>query len=132
MSKMRTTNKARKPPISKLKKKLDVLVSLYVRKTGKGECYTCGKRGGYKSLQCGHYVHRHINATRYDLDNLREQCVGCNYFGNVQHIFAEKLHDELGEKRWKALLLRAKETKQFRILELQSLVEIYKKKLEDL
>ena len=118
--------------VSKLKLRLDVLVSKYVRLTGDNHCYTCGKVGGFKTLQCGHYIHRRITATRWDLDNLRVQDVGCNYFGNQQHIFGEKLRKELGPERWDALHERARHTKPFIAKQIEEMIEEYKKKLEEL
>src|SRR3990167_6251381 len=103
MSEVRVKDKPKS--IGKLKKEADKWFSLYVRISGKRECYTCGKKAGYKELQCGHFVHRHIRNTRYDLRNARPQCIGCNIFGNGKpHIFAEKLLEELELDGFKQLL----------------------------
>lgn len=69
-----------KPTISKLKKKADTLFSQYIRLKnsdwrGYCQCYTCGKIDHYKKMQCGHYEKRGNNATRYDEENCRVQCL---------------------------------------------------------
>ncbi len=87
--------------ISKLKKRLDTLVSLYVRqinaKNGKVKCYTCGRVMDWKESQCGHFISRSYLATRWNLNNLRVQCVGCNVFGGGKPLdFEERLIEEIG------------------------------------
>lgn len=106
--------------ISKLKKKLDTVFSKYIRykysKNGVVSCYTCGKRGSVKSMQCGHFVPRQHLATRWDENNCRPQCVGCNIFGNGKLLdFEERLTEELGVKKVKGLKM-----KRHQILKLDS------------
>ena len=91
----------KKPTDAKLKKKLDALVSIYVRhthaKNGNCTCYTCGVVKPIKQMHCGHYQPRNVLATRFDLRNLRPQCPGCNLWGNGKiDIFALNLEQELG------------------------------------
>lgn len=84
----------KKSPMS-LKKKLDSVFSKYIRQKYPARCYTCGKVG--VTLQCGHFVSRQYLATRWDENNCRPQCVGCNMFGNGQLLdFEENLKKELG------------------------------------
>lgn len=86
------------PTISKLKKELDRVFSLYIRKVHQPACYTCGVRG--KALQCGHFISRNYLATRYSEDNCRPQCIGCNIFGNGKPFeFEENLIVEIGRDR---------------------------------
>lgn len=92
----KVVKKKRKTP-AQLKKELDRVFSIYVRLIGPKVCYTCGKAG---TLQCGHFVSRQYLATRWELDNCRPQCVGCNLFGNGQLLdFEENLIKELGAER---------------------------------
>lgn len=94
---------------AKLKKELDKLVSLYVRQIwandgGMASCYTCGKVAHWKNMHCGHFVSRQYLATRWDEDNLRVQCVGCNVFGNGKVFdFEERLVREIGRQRVEAI-----------------------------
>lgn len=93
----------------KLKKKLDAIVSVYVRKsaaskTGMAKCYTCPNVKHWKELQCGHFISRQYLVTRFDLNNLRPQCVGCNLFGHGQPlIFEERLKKEIGARKVEAM-----------------------------
>jgi hypothetical protein len=90
--------------MSKLKKELDRVVSLLVRQTearkhdGIIYCYTCNKALTVKTAQCGHFVSRMYLATRWDLDNLRCQCVGCNVWGRGKLLdFEDNLVEEIGD-----------------------------------
>lgn len=80
---------------AQLKKELDRVFSLYIRKIHPHKCYTCGKTDG--PMQCGHFVSRQYLATRWSEDNCRPQCWGCNGFGNGKPLdFEERLKKELG------------------------------------
>ena len=96
--------------ISKLKKELDTIFSIFIRlrdatDTGLCQCFTCGCVKHYKSgMQCGHFQSRRFLATRFDEHNCAPQCVACNMFrGGEQFKFAmnykdlvEKLKKEKG------------------------------------
>jgi 5-methylcytosine-specific restriction endonuclease McrA len=91
--------KAKKAPKTqaKLKKELDALFSKYIRAKYLKECYTCRKVD--VTLQCGHFVSRQYLATRWDENNCRPQCVGCNIFGNGKPLdFEERLKKDLGDQ----------------------------------
>ena len=80
---------------AKLKKELDTVFSLYIRKIYPKFCYTCGKAA--ERLQCGHYISRQYLVTRWSIDNCRPQCWGCNGYGKGQPlIFEENLKKEYG------------------------------------
>lgn len=99
--------------LAKLKKDLDAVVSRYVRHFWSYEggicyCYTCNRPMEIKKAQCGHFVPRSYLATRWELDNLRPQCSGCNIWGRGQLLdFEENLKMELGD-------VRVEELKQLR------------------
>ena len=77
-----------------LKKELDRVFSIYIRQKYDKSCYTCGKVG---TLQNGHFISRQYIATRWDENNCRPQCVGCNIFGNGKPLdFEERLKKDLG------------------------------------
>lgn len=80
--------KRAKPSVSKLKKEADRLHSLatrlrFAQKQG-GElvakCVTCTNPEWkpIKVLQCGHFMSRRFNSTRYDEENTAPQCYGDN------------------------------------------------------
>jgi hypothetical protein len=83
--------------LSKLKKEYDRLFSIYIRAKYEKTCYTCGKTG---MLQNGHFIVRKYLATRWEEDNCRPQCVGCNIYGKGMFVdFEERLVKELGAAR---------------------------------
>jgi len=83
------------PTPAKLKKKLDQVFSWYIRAKYDKSCYTCGRTG---TLQNGHFVSRQYLATRWDENNCRPQCVGCNIYGHGKPLdFEERLKKELGD-----------------------------------
>lgn len=87
--------------ISYYKKKLDSVFSIYIRlihsHNGKCSCYTCGKVLPIKKIQNGHFVSRQYLATRWDENNCRPQCWGCNGYGLGKPLdFEERLKKELG------------------------------------
>lgn len=96
--------KSRTPPsLSKLKKELDRVFSLWVRREA-NRCYTCGAGGNPKTLQNGHFIPRQYLATRWEPDNCRPQCAGCNIWGKGKFPdFEENLVKELGAERVKQL-----------------------------
>src|SRR3990167_9606501 len=94
---------------AKLKKKLDSVFSLYIRqvyanRTGNVFGYTCGRVVPWKQSQNGHFISRVCLATRFDENNCRPQCVGCNLLGNGKPLdFEENLVKEIGKKKVEAL-----------------------------
>tara|TARA_R110000824_G_scaffold10830_1_gene47398 strand:- start:3 stop:410 length:408 start_codon:yes stop_codon:yes gene_type:complete len=90
--------------ISKLKKELDAIFSLFIRlrdATDEGlvQCFTCRKVSHYKSgMQNGHFQSRKHYSTRWDETNCQTQCVGCNMFrAGEQYKFAIALESKYGE-----------------------------------
>ena len=101
----RWKKKPKQISLSKAIKLLDTAFSKAVRqkwadRTGWSACYTCGKRSHWKGLQNGHYISRKHKNLRWEWDNCRPQCVGCNMFKGGEPItFRENLVKELGETR---------------------------------
>lgn len=88
-----------KPTSVKLKKKLDAVFSKYVRgkyaKDGFVKCYTCSTIKPISEMQNGHWIPRNVLATRFDEQNCRPQCVGCNMFNKGRpDVFAVNLLKE--------------------------------------
>lgn len=86
----------------KAKEKLDAVFSRFIRlsnadSSGNCTCYTCQRMFHWKKIQNGHWIPRNILITRFDENNCRPQCVGCNVFGNGKPLdFEENLIKELG------------------------------------
>ena len=78
--------------VSVLKKKLDVIFSIFIRLRDKGICFTCGIQKPYKEMQNGHYEPRSHMGTRYCEINCNAQCYACNVAkkGNYT-VYARKL-----------------------------------------
>ena len=103
------TPKKRKPrSLSKLKKDLDAIFSKYIRqkyaRNGICYCFTCNKPMTIAQAQNAHFISRQFLATRWDENNCRPCCVGCNVFGKGQLlIFEENLIAEIGKRKVEAL-----------------------------
>lgn len=97
----------------KLKKKLDAVFSKYIRHkyaddNGDVQCYTCSVKKPISEMQNGHWIPRNILNTRFDEDNCRPQCVGCNMFNKGRpDVFSVNLLkegvdiEELSSRRYK-------------------------------
>lgn len=83
----------------------------------------------WKNLQNGHFIPRNILVTRWNEDNCRPQCVGCNVFGNGKILdFEDRLVREIGRKEVDKL-----KASRFQILKVDSTwyekqIEKYKEK----
>ena len=115
--------------VPKLKRKLWTLVSLHIRQkyadeNGVAKCYTCGQEYHWKALQAGHFISRTHSSTLFDLENLRPQCFACNIWkrGNAAE-YSARLIEEIGLEKFKALIARGREIKQWTAQELQELIE---------
>ena len=91
--------------ISKLKKELDKIFSIYIRlreatDNGLCQCFTCGKVAHYKQggMQCGHFQSRRFLATRFDEQNCQVQCQKCNIWAQgEQYKFGLHIDGKYGE-----------------------------------
>lgn len=111
IEKKRIEKKKKSESITTLKKKLDMLFSLYIRQKyelgGLVICYTCGVEKPIKSMQNGHFWSRSNLSVRWDEDNCRPQCSGCNVFKHGNYIvYTQKMMQELGEDLFEALELK--------------------------
>lgn len=117
--------------VSKLKKDLDRVYSIYIRRkyadaNGFVSCFTCGVRKHWKEMQNGHYVSRAHNNTRFDDFNCHVQCAGCNIFksGNMD-MYALRLQEKYGDGVLQELNRRKNIIKQFTVPELETLIKQY-------
>lgn len=113
---------------AKLKKELDRLFSIYIRSKYPQYCYTCGRTG---ILQCGHFISRQYLATRWDENNCRPQCVGCNIYGNGKPLdFEERLKKELGDNFVEEMKKKRHTITKVSIQWYKDQIEFYKDKLK--
>jgi hypothetical protein len=115
MSQVKSIPVKRMKSRTSLTKALDAIVSQYVRtkaadKSGWVACYTCPSKLPIKKMQNGHYVSRSVRSLRWEEDNCRPQCYGCNVMHGGRPIdFRENLVNELGESKVKELEAKRKE-----------------------
>jgi hypothetical protein len=128
----------RTPKRSTLVKKADAIFSQYIRKryadnNGIAECFTCGKKDYWKSLQCGHFMSRKHYSTRWDEKNCQVQCAGCNVFRwGEQFKFGRNLDIKLGKGTADSLEQKSRQILKYNNIELIELIEHYKKKVAEL
>jgi hypothetical protein len=123
--------KRRKISRKGLHKKAWDLMSELVRRIEKGVCYTCGKKGHWKTMQAGHFVH----GKRMDfyMKNIHCQCPRCNKFlsGNLGE-YARHLIKDFGpdviEEIYQAKALNYK--KYITVLEYNALIEELEHRLQ--
>lgn len=128
----------RLPSIKNLKKKLWELCKQLTRLKYGNICYTCG----YKPLagsnwQTGHFIASSICSTelRYDLKNLRPQCMNCNFWKSGEWPTYEanliKNHgaDYVAELKRRNLATRGL---KYDVLWFQAKIDEYQKLLSDL
>ena len=120
---------SKKPTRSKLIKKLDTIFSQYVRLSNADDrgyctCITCGKKGHWKTggIQAGHFISRKHYSTRWDLDNVKPQCVACNVYRAGEQY---KYSLYLGEKLSKKLDDKSREITKFTLKEIEDLIDLY-------
>lgn len=118
-------------PMHKLHKELWTITSKTVRLSS-NHCYTCNKPLEYKDRNAGHYwAQGSHGAARYELDNLRVQCVTCNSFksGNIAE-YGLRLRQEIGDERFDKLALLVHSTRKYSRDELEQMINSRKAALE--
>ena len=96
-----------KKTIPQLQNTLWPIFAMYIKKTHSADgewcnCFTCDKPIQIGSHDChaGHFISRAYSPTKYDEDNVRPQCGGCNGYGNGKPIeFERRLKLEIGAER---------------------------------
>tara|TARA_Y100000114_G_C11693344_1_gene294702 strand:- start:199 stop:591 length:393 start_codon:yes stop_codon:yes gene_type:complete len=121
--------------ISKLKKDLDKVFSLYIRlrhasKDGIVKCFTCDKTAHYKKMHAGHFMSRKHHATRWNEDNVQVQCVKCNLYGQgEQYAFGKLLDIRIAEGKAEELQELSKTTVKYMRFEYEDMIKFYKEKV---
>lgn len=128
MTRRATPVKRRSGGLTKLKKELDRVFSLYIRAKYPKKCFTCGKEG---VLQNGHFVVRKYLSTRWDENNCRPQCIGCNLYGKgMTADFEERLSREIGAEKVQALKDKRKELWKLDRAWYEEKITFYQEKLQ--
>lgn len=132
----------KKKTIPKLKKKLWVLFSIYIRMrdglktTGTTEwalCVTCGKRYHFKLLQAGHFIAGRRSSNLFSEKGTHAQCYNCNINlkGNTLE-YRRKIIELYGEGTDIELENEAQKIRKFTIPELEEMAIEYKQKIAEL
>lgn len=116
---------------SKIVKKLDTVFSVYVRRryaeNDIAECFTCGKKDHWKSLQCGHFQSRRYYSTRWNKLNCQVQCPKCNIFNQgEQYAFGKKLDETYGDGTSNELMMKSRHLIKLTTNELEEMINDYK------
>ena len=123
--------------MKKLQSEADRLFSLLVRQDaanseGIVQCDTCGNFMEWRKSQCGHFMSRRHNSTRFDRLNVAPQCVKCNIFSQGEQMqFAEYIDNLHGEGTAKSLLQKSKMQCKRSDIDYQWLIEEFKKELKE-
>jgi hypothetical protein len=125
--------------ISKLKKELDTIFSIYIRlreatDEGMVQCFTCGKVSHYKTgMQNGHFQSRKHLTTRWNETNCQVQCVGCNMFkAGEQYKFSIALEAKYGEGTSEYLEFTARTIMKVSRIDYEDKISYYKEAVEKL
>lgn len=124
---------SKKPTKSKLVKKLDILFSKWVRLSNsddQGYCYcvTCSKKYFWKEIQAGHFMSRKHYSTRWDEDNVKPQCVGCNVYKSGEQY---RYSVYLGKEKSEELYNKSLEIKKHSIQDIEEMIDLYREKLKN-
>lgn len=117
-----------------LKNKLWKVFSEFVRRRDKGICISCGKQDRWKNTDAGHYIPKTAGLSIYfDERNVNAQCTGCNRFrhGNLS-AYAIALRKKYGPDILEELDRLRRQTRKISPLEYQTLIEKYKKLIQEL
>jgi hypothetical protein len=121
-----------------LKKKLDTIFSIYIRLKYADEelnvkCFTCDKVYHYKKIQNGHFYSRGILSLRWDEQNCRPQCYGCNIARSGNYIeYYKRLEKEIGKGGMDYLEYKKHQIKKMGKLDYQIYIDTYTQKVAEL
>ena len=135
--------KIKHPSVKALKKKAWTEFSKFIRTrdclltTGtktEGICISCGRRVEFSNCDAGHFISRSKTATLFHEKNVNLQCKSCNAFSDARvfDVYRINLIKKWGKGTDIEIEEKSLEIKKFTPYELQELIEVYKKKVEEL
>jgi len=123
---------AKKTPRQKVVKRLDDIVSKYIRERDQA-CVQCGKK---ESLTNGHVFSRRAYNTRWDITkdgNCHTQCWGCNFrHSKDNYEYFNWYVKKFSQEEFEDLRFKYRETKKYTTLELEELYEEITKAYKEL
>ncbi len=122
----KTKKKIKPRNVSRLKKDLDAVFSIWIRHRDQGQCFTCSTKKEPKEMQNGHYVSRSASNLRFDEINCHCQCMPCNVWkhGNMV-MYSLRMMEKYGPDIIEKLEREGRRERRFTIPELLSLIEKY-------
>jgi len=114
--------------------KAKTAASLFIRKRDNFTCFTCGKKGDAKTIDCGHYIKSQLNRTlTFDTRNMHAQCKQCNKHKNGnQDAYAVRLVRLYGADILEEFEKMKYVEKKFNRVYLQGVIDFYKLAYENL
>jgi hypothetical protein len=122
----KTRTRVKQVALSTLRKKLDKVFSLWVRKRdanaqGMGRCYTCNR---FALLEASHFVPRQHQGTRWDERNVHGACSYCNRWqhGNL-YAYGVALAKQYGQVMVDELWSSKRQAVKFTRADLEAMIE---------
>lgn len=116
----------------KLVSKLDSIFSHYIRlrdvmPNGMCRCISCGHILPFSQMDCGHYMSRGNNATRWNEDNCNAECITCNR-SDTNHLkgYKRNLIKKIGRAKVDELRVLAHSIKKYSDADLKEMIAHYK------
>lgn len=128
----------RRKSVKSLKTSLDRVFSVFIRlrdadSEGFVRCITSGKRMWWRDSQCGHFLSRRYNATRFHEMNSHAQSPYDNcYLAGNQYIYGLKIAEKYGEHVPTMLVELSKTDFKFSIEWLSDKIEHYTREVQKL
>lgn len=123
--------RAKKVPDGKLKKKVWVEFSMFIRTRGASEdgrqqCFTCDVEKFWRELEAGHFIPGRHNANLFDERAVRPQCRKCNgHLRGNTIVYYPKMVSMYGQEAVDEMIRNDARTHKWQGGELQSLLEHY-------
>tara|TARA_R110001632_G_scaffold52672_1_gene130348 strand:- start:235 stop:642 length:408 start_codon:yes stop_codon:yes gene_type:complete len=127
-----------KKTVSKLKKELDKIFSVYIRlreanEYGMVQCFTSGRVYHYKKIHAGHFMSRRHLATRWCETNVQPQSAADNLFGQGEQFkFSINLDSKFGEGTAEELQYKSRTTVKISRVEYEEKISYYKSLVDKL
>jgi hypothetical protein len=122
-------NKVGKSSISKLKKKLWIVFSKYIKQRDKNICFTCGRFAEGSGMHSGHFITKSVGgiALYFHEENVHAQCYNCNInlSGNIW-----EYGKRLGEKKVAELYKIKQQTNKWSSQDYEDKIKHYEQKLQ--
>lgn len=119
---------------AKLKKKLWVVFSKYIRLRDKYTCVTCGHKGEGSGIHAGHYITKAVGGLSlyFHEKNVHAQCYRCNiHLSGNWTAYRQYILRTYGEKVEKELMdLKDKGYRTISVEEYMSLIDEYNEKIK--